>query len=145
MSDGSNPPPTRRSLFLSCPLFDHQAKEGTDDSAGNSSDDGHESDLSNVSQVLMCVFHVCNKFNAWQGNAHPDGDRELYLWSLSSQAGCIVYIYISQQQSQPLAGDLALNPPSPKPDEVNRFGKYSTRGFFFWPTAGPRMIMSGEI
>jgi hypothetical protein len=64
MSDGSNPPPTRRSLFLSCPLFDHQAKEGTDDSAGNSSDDGHESDLSNVSQVLMCVFHVCNKFNA---------------------------------------------------------------------------------
>jgi len=60
MCDGSPPPPTRRSLFLNCPLLEHQAKEGTDDSAGNSSDDGNESDLSIVSHVMMCsVFSAC--------------------------------------------------------------------------------------
>jgi hypothetical protein len=64
--------PSRRDAFLKCKFFDHQAREGSQGSAGNSSDDANQPDMEYVSQ----------------GRDHPDGDRDMYLWSLGSQVVC---------------------------------------------------------
>jgi hypothetical protein len=62
--------PKRRAELLACKFLDHQAREGSQGSDQNSSDDGDQPDMDYVSQR----------------RDHPDGDRAMYMWSLSSQA-----------------------------------------------------------
>ena len=64
--------PTRRDDYLNCRFLDHQALQHSQDSANNSSDDADQPDMEYVSQ----------------GRDHPDGDRDMYLWSLGSQVVC---------------------------------------------------------
>ena len=64
--------PTRRDSYLKCPYLDHQARQNSQDSCNNSSDDADQPDLECVSQ----------------GIDHPNGDRDMYLWSLGSQVVC---------------------------------------------------------
>jgi hypothetical protein len=59
-----------RQDYLNCKFLDHQAREGSQGSADNSCDDNDQPDMAYVSQRMN----------------HPDGDRDMYLWSLSSQA-----------------------------------------------------------
>jgi hypothetical protein len=73
MRDDPPPPKSRRAALLKCPYIDHQAREGSDGSFENSSDDDDESDLSCVSR----------------GGSHPNGSPALYLASLGSQADAL--------------------------------------------------------
>jgi hypothetical protein len=94
---------------------------------------------------VQCVFGVCG--NAVQANDHPDGDRELYLWSLSSQAECVWHVSINNSLNL-LAGIWAFNPLSIEQDEVNVFSKHFEPIFFSFlfyvltSDAGPHMIQS---
>jgi len=70
--DLRSPAPTNRQLMLDCKLLDVQAKEDQDgvslDNDSNSSDDGRDSNCSNVTD-----------------GSHPDGDKRVYLDSLQTQ------------------------------------------------------------
>jgi hypothetical protein len=70
--DLRSPGPTRRDLMLNCRYLDVQATEEQNgvslDKGANSSDDGRDSNLSNVTD-----------------GSYPDGDKEVYLKSLGTQ------------------------------------------------------------
>ena len=69
-SDTSPPPPmSHRAAFLACPFIEHQAKEGTDGSDNNSTDDASATDMSYVTPT----------------SNHSNASQNLYLASHGSQ------------------------------------------------------------